>query len=109
MQRLLPAIALCALLHTAMAGTPQTAPPRADALPASASVAPRPQAQAQRSADTVTVAVAMQGDPSTASDARAASKDTAESHHEPTGTAMLLVALALMTGIAWRHRGAGRE
>ena len=109
MRALLPAIALCAGLQAAAAPQPAehtvTAMTTAqqgelhaqlvtpvDGIPA-----------AQHRSDQVVVASSLQQAPT-----QGRSSGTTEDHH-PTTAAMLLAALALMTGIALRRWGAGQQ
>jgi hypothetical protein len=106
MQRSLPAIALCALVHAAMAGPAAAAPthpaPPQQQLTSAALVAQAPATPAP--ARTQGETVAMQA--TLPSPASASHKPADEPEHRPTGIAMLLAAVALMTGIALRRWGA---
>jgi len=109
MRALLPAIALCAGLQAGAA--PQqaahTVPVRATAgqgeLHAQLVAPPDGAPVSQRRTNSVVVATSLQPAPSPAQ------ASTGPEEHRPTTPAMLLAALALMTGIALRRWGAGQQ
>ena len=108
MRVLLPAIALCAGLQAGAA--PQQVPHTTPAITAAGQgelhaqlVTPR-DGTPQRREQAVVVATSLQ--PANASPA---STSGSADDHQPTTPAMLLAALALMTGIALRRWGAGQQ
>lgn len=109
MRALLPAIALCAVLQVAAA--PQTAEHTVTAMTTTGQgelhaqlVTPEDGITvSQHRNEQVVVASSLQQAP-----AQAQGSGPAEEHH-PTTAAMLLAALALMTGIALRRWGAGQQ
>lgn len=105
MRAFIPAIALCAGLHAAAAPQPLGQAASAMASPAQGVLHAQLVTPAdgvpsvQRRTDAVKASLQPRG---------AAQADDAQEHH-PTTAAMLLAALALMTGIAVRRWGAGQQ
>lgn len=112
MSRLLFAIALCMAMQAATAEAEAAALPQAQATTAAAAVAAVSVVQASLS---LPEQEAKGSQPAKSTPAMKASlkpgdqKEERESGHRPTTGAMLLAALALMTGIALRRWGAGQQ